>query len=163
MNRYLAGAIGGLLATIPMTIAMEALFRRLPREEQYPLPPREITQDLMLKAGQDHYLNEELRTELSLLSHFAYGAFAGSLYPLALKRVSSPLLLGSGYGVAIWAGSYFGWIPALKILAPPNRHPARRRKLMIGVHLIWGAGTVWIGERLATPEAAAGDLLSSGR
>ncbi|SFU98268.1 DUF1440 domain-containing protein [Halomonas korlensis] len=149
MNRYLAGAIGGLLATVPMTLAMEALYRRLPREESYPLPPREITQDLLQKANADTSLDEEQRTELSLISHFGYGAFAGALYPVTRRHVAHPLIFGSSFGVAVWAASYFGWIPALHILTPPHRHPANRRRLMVAAHLVWGAGTVWIGERLA--------------
>ena len=40
------GAMAGFLATIPMTIAMELLHRRLPWTQRYPLPPREITDDL---------------------------------------------------------------------------------------------------------------------
>lgn len=148
MNRYLAGAVGGLLATVPMTLAMEALYRRLPREERYPLPPREITQDIVGRAEPNVPLDDEQYAELSLASHFGYGALAGALYPVACRDISHPLLYGSGYGVAVWAASYFGWIPALRILAPPQRHPASRRRLMIVAHLVWGAGAVWIGERL---------------
>jgi len=77
----LAGAIGGLLATIPMTLAMEALYRRLQREERYPLLPREIIQNLLQKVEADGLLDEEQHVELSLVSHFCYGAFAGALYP----------------------------------------------------------------------------------
>lgn len=166
MNRYLAGAIGGLLATVPMTLAMGALYRRLPQEERYPLPPREITQNLLQKVEADALLDEEQHVELSLVSHFGYGALAGALYPATRQRVAHPLVYGSGYGVAIWAASYFGWIPALHILPPPHRHPANRRRLMIAVHLVWGAGTVWIGEYLANrrdfpPRVATAMLFST--
>lgn len=149
MNRYLSGAIGGIIATLPMTVAMAGLFRTLPRDERYPLPPREITEDLMQKSGVEQQLDEEQLTGLSLLAHFAYGGLTGALYPLAFRHVEHPLLLGSGYGLAIWGASYLGWIPALKILPPATRQPVNRRRLMIGVHIIWGAGTVLIGERLS--------------
>ncbi|MCH4813728.1 hypothetical protein [Vreelandella neptunia] len=122
----MAGAIGGLLATIPMTLAMEALYRRLQREERYPLLPREITQNLLQKVEADALLDEEQRVELSLVSHFGYGAFAGSLYPSTRQRVAHPLVYGSGYGVAICAASYFSWIPVLQTLPPPHRQPANR-------------------------------------
>ncbi|MBR9902449.1 MAG: DUF1440 domain-containing protein [Gammaproteobacteria bacterium] len=145
----MAGAIGGLLATVPMTLAMESLYRPLPRKERYPLPPRELTQNLLQKVEADALLDEEQRVELSLVSHFGYGALAGALYPYTRQRVEHPLVYGSSYGVAIWAASYFGWIPALQILPPPHRQPANRRRLMIVAHLVWGAGTVWIGECLA--------------
>jgi hypothetical protein len=45
-------------------------------------------------------------------------------------------MYGNGYGVAIWAASYFGWIPSLQTLSPPHRQPANRRWLMIAVHLV---------------------------
>ena len=148
MNRYLSGAIGGIIATLPMTVAMVGLFRSLPRDEQYPLPPREITEDLIQKAGVEH-LDEEQLTGLSLLAHFAYGGLTGALYPLTFHHVKRPLLWGSGYGLAIWGASYLGWIPALNVLSPATHHPANRRRLMIGVHIVWGASTVLIGERLS--------------
>jgi len=132
-----------------MTLAMESLYRPLPRKERYPLPPRELTQNLLQKVEADALLDEEQRVELSLVSHFGYGALAGALYPYTRQRVEHPLVYGSSYGVAIWAASYFGWIPALQILPPPHRQPANRRRLMIVAHLVWGAGTVWIGECLA--------------
>lgn len=148
MNRYVAGAIGGLLATIPMTLAMESLYRRLPREQRYPLPPREVTQNTLRKMGYDQHLNEERRIEASLLAHFAYGAATGALYPLVRRNVTHPLVFGGGYGVAIWGLSYLGWIPAVGLLEPATRQPAQRRRLMLCAHLIWGSSTVLIGERL---------------
>lgn len=149
MNRYLAGAIGGLLATIPMTLVMEGLYRRLPREERYPLPPREITQNLLREVGHDRRLSEDRLIELSLLLHFAYGGATGALYPLATRHMTHPLIHGSGYGLAVWAASYLGWIPALGILAPATRQPIRRRRLMLLAHVVWGGATVLIGERLS--------------
>ncbi|WP_197053325.1 DUF1440 domain-containing protein [Litchfieldella xinjiangensis] len=161
MNRYLAGALGGLLATVPMTLTMEALYRRLPRETAYPLPPREITEDMLHKVGQDRGFDDRQLTALSLFSHFGYGAVAGALYPLTRQQVEHPVIYGSGYGVAVWAASYFGWIPALRILAPPTQHPAQRRRLMIAAHLVWGAGTVWLGERLARERSRPPNARSS--
>jgi hypothetical protein len=40
----LDGKTAGLVATIPMTAAMEAAWTQLPLAEKYPLPPREITE-----------------------------------------------------------------------------------------------------------------------
>jgi hypothetical protein len=45
-NTLLLGAIAGGAATGPMTVTMNALQRRLPRWERYPLPPREIIDKL---------------------------------------------------------------------------------------------------------------------
>jgi uncharacterized membrane protein YagU involved in acid resistance len=159
VNRYLAGAIAGTLATVPMTWVMATLFRRLPQDDQYPLPPREITNEVTRRAGRRQNLSEGQHQLLSLTAHFSYGSLTGALYPAALYPRSlsravrgMPLyqaLFGAGYGVAIWAGSYMGWVPALRLLGPLTAQPAARRRLMICAHLVWGASTVLIGERLA--------------
>ena len=43
VSSLVTGAVAGLGATIPMTLAMEVMHRSLPQHERYPLPPREIT------------------------------------------------------------------------------------------------------------------------
>ena len=58
-------------------------------------------------------------------------------------QMSENELIGLTAGVAIWAGSYLGWLPAMGILSPATRHPWRRNLLMIVAHIIWG---VTLGE-----------------
>ena len=75
----------------------------------------------------------------TIASHFAYGAVTGAIYaPLARSIPLSPALAGATYGLAVWAGSYLGWLPAAGILSPAYKHPARRTALMIAAHLVWG-------------------------
>jgi uncharacterized membrane protein YagU involved in acid resistance len=45
---------------------------------------------------------------------------------------------GSLAGLAVWTGSYLGWVPALGILPPATEHPWRRNVMMIVAHLVWG-------------------------
>ena len=78
MNRILLGALAGLAATAPMTLAMKLMHEQLPREEQYPLPPRQVTEGLAEKAGVNEHLEEEERETAPWVSHFAYGAACGS-------------------------------------------------------------------------------------
>ena len=40
------GGVAGFLATLPMTLAMEGMHALLPWWERYPLPPREITEEV---------------------------------------------------------------------------------------------------------------------
>ena len=150
MNRYLAGALAGLVATAPMTVAMVALHRRLPREEQYPLPPREITVEMTQKAGVREHLDEpEQETRATLANHFGFGAAAGALYaPLAEHVPGPPAVKGIAWGLAVWAGSYLGWLPAAGLYPPATEEPARRNALMIAAHVIWGAVTGTVTDRL---------------
>jgi uncharacterized membrane protein YagU involved in acid resistance len=141
MNRILLGALAGLAATAPMTLAMKLMHEQLPREEQYPLPPRQVTEGLAEKAGVREQLGEDEREAATWVSHFAYGAGCGALYGALSggKLDERPLAAGAGFGAAVWAASYLGWLPAAGILSPATEHPARRNALMIAAHLVWGA------------------------
>ena len=59
MNDLLQGATAGCVATIPMTVAMEVMHRRLPDEEQYPLPPRTVAMRVAEEAGVEEDLDED--------------------------------------------------------------------------------------------------------
>ena len=153
MNRVLLGALAGLAATAPMTLAMKLMHEQLPREEQYPLPPRQVTEGMAEKAGVNEHLDEDEREAATWASHFAYGAACGALYgALTGERVDRhPVLAGVGFGVAVWAGSYLGWLPAAGVIAPATEHPARRNALMIAAHVVWGATAGVAVERLSEP------------
>lgn len=140
LEALLIGAAAGLVATVPMTLAMEVMHRRLPPREQYSLPPREITDEVAEKTGIEQELTEAERQWLTWVSHFGYGAAIGALYaPLAYRCKFNPLLGGVTYGLAVWAGSYLGWLPAANILRSATEHPPRRNALMITAHVVWGA------------------------
>jgi uncharacterized membrane protein YagU involved in acid resistance len=140
MNKFLLGAVAGLGATVPMTVAMELMLRMLPEEEQYPLAPRIITMKAADSVDLKSEMNETERTTATLVSHFAYGASVGALYaPVREKIPLPPVAAGACYGLAVWAGSYLGLLPALGVLRPATEHPVRRTALMIAAHLVWGA------------------------
>lgn len=151
MNRILLGALAGLAATGPMTLAMKLMHEQLPREEQYPLPPRQVTEGLAEKAGVNEHLEESEREAATWVSHFAFGTACGALYgAVAGERIDRhALLAGAGFGLAVWAGSYLGWLPAAGIISPATEHPARRNALMIAAHVVWGATTGVAVERLS--------------
>ncbi len=123
------GALAGLCATMAMTMVMRRLHEALPPDERYPLPPREITERALPVTSKHD------AAATALLAHFGYGALTGALYG-CVPRHRPP---GIVYGPAIWAASYFGWIPAAGLLKPAHRHPARRNALMILAHAVWGA------------------------
>lgn len=137
MNKLLIGALAGLIATIPMTVAMKLMHEALPEDENYPLPSREIVDKLTETAEVKQHLTESQKTNLTFASHFAYGATTGSLYPFLISEPNA--FNGAAYGAAVWAGSYLGWLPAANILGSATKHPARRVALMVGAHVVWGA------------------------
>jgi uncharacterized membrane protein YagU involved in acid resistance len=90
-------------------------------------------------VGAQPKADEQELTWLTLTLHFLFGAAAGSIYGLLEPRVPlNESAKGSLMGMAVWSGSYLGWIPAFRILPPATGHPWRRNLLMIVAHLVWG-------------------------
>jgi len=152
MNRLLDAAIAGFVATAPMTMAMRRLHQNLPSTEQYPLPPREIMQQVVPSES------EETVRRWTLLGHFAYGSLSG----MAMAGSVRDMKIGQGavFGVVVWLASYLGWLPALGILRPATRHPPRRNAAMLMAHLVWGGTTALIAREL---DAARQSAFDAGR
>lgn len=142
MNKMLAGSLSGFVATVPMSAFMVGSHALLRRGEQHPLPPRHITKKIAQDTGALEHMSHKQLREVTWLNHFAYGASVGAIYGMLSPRVGAaraPLLSGMGYGLAVWAGSYLGWLPALKILPSATRESIGRNIVMIAAHLVWGA------------------------
>ena len=130
-SRVVAGALAGTVATAPMTAVMRRLHARLERDDQYPLPPREIIGSIA--PG----LRKDPARDTTIIAHFAYGALCGAALATALEKPTAAA--GAASGVGIWLASYLGWIPAFGVLRPASRHPAPRNALMILAHVAWGS------------------------
>jgi hypothetical protein len=128
MNRVLLGAIAGAAATLPMTMAMRRGHRRLRQRNRYPLPPREIIQQL---GSMPH------QAEATIGARFAYGAIAGAIFSIFSPRRSAGT--GALFGALNWVIGYFGWAPLVGVLKPAHRHPVPRSVLMFVAHLVWVA------------------------
>lgn len=138
MPDILAGAVSGLAATAPMTVAMEAMFPELPLLQRYPLPPRGITMNVADSLGIKQEMNESQRKALTLASHFGYGAAMGSMYAAVQRHLPGPLG-GAAFGLGVWAANYLAMLPAARLYPHAAHSPPERNLLMIAGHLIWGA------------------------
>src|SRR5690606_35942413 len=147
LYRVILGGCAGIAATVAMTMAMRRLHPLLEKDECYPLPPRQIIDQIGLGGEEDAARNR------TVIAHLAYGALTGALFATLPRRRG----VGVAYGLAIWAGSYLGWIPTLKVLSPASRHPANRNLLMSAVHVVWGAV---LAKSLSELEASRGDVFS---
>lgn len=153
MKPLVFGALAGLAATMAMTAFMRRAHEYLPVDEQYPLPPREIVERTV---GVEQ---EEGARNITILSHFSFGAIAGLLYALpAVNRLGGP-----SYGLGVWAASYLGWLPAFRILAQATDHPARRNLLMLAAHVVWGLALAKCVEELDAADRAFGRVPGKGR
>jgi hypothetical protein len=140
MTGVLIGAAAGAAATVPMTIVMETLHERLPGEPPRPLPPREITEGMAVKAGVHRELDERQMQQLTLAGHVGYGAACGAVFGLmAPRNVPGAIAAGMAFGLGVWAGSYLGWLPAVGVRQSALEDPPARSGLMIAAHVTWGA------------------------
>ncbi len=139
---WIQGAIAGFVATIPMTIFMLSTQRFLPKGQRYDLPPELITKDLADKANVKQKMNKTQILAATTVSHFGYGATMGVLYSLLGRRLPfTSGLKGIVFGLVIWAVSYQALLPLLGISESSHSETTRRNLMMIGAHIIWGAGT----------------------
>lgn len=140
MQELLRGSLAGLIATAPMTWTMKAADRLLPRRHQGRLPPRQITESVLESADARQALDEEQLDALTVVAHYGFGTAAGALLGLTAARMRWPgPLAGAGVGLAVWAGSYLGWLPATRLRRSATQEPAPRNLQMIAAHLVWGA------------------------
>jgi uncharacterized membrane protein YagU involved in acid resistance len=149
-RKLIQGAAAGFIATAPMSLTMLIGWRLLPRRQRYPLAPRLITEQITERVGIEDQLTEDQLVGLTIFSHFGYGALFGAIYTLFDKMMPiHSSLKGTLMGLAVWVGSYLGWLPAMGILRPATRHPWRRNLLMILAHVVWGLTLGEVTRKLA--------------
>ncbi|RPJ36656.1 MAG: hypothetical protein EHM21_18895 [Chloroflexi bacterium] len=142
--RLLAGALAGMLASIPMAGVMDGLNRILPTQKRSwldrlrPLPPKQITASMLgRRVRQGRKWDAP-----TWAGHLGYGAATASLYPVLTRPLPLPdILRGMLFATIIWAGSYLGWLPAFNIMPSAVKDTPRRNAVMILSHLVWGALT----------------------
>jgi hypothetical protein len=123
VNRTLAGGVAGLAATGPMTMFMESAHALLPPHEQYPLPPRHITERAAESVDAHDDMNEPQKEAATAVAHFGYGAAAGAVYGAVSPLLPfGPICNGVTYALGVWAGSYLGVMPALGLHAPATKN-----------------------------------------
>ncbi|MFF5209032.1 DUF6789 family protein [Streptosporangium sp. NPDC000396] len=136
------GAVAGTAATALMSAVMLAGDRAGLMPDQ---PPKRITRALL--PGHKHRPKPGERV-LSAIAHFGFGAAFGSLFSLLHRGRRAPILLGVGYGLAIWFVSYQGWVPRLGILPPISEDLPERQAVMAAGHVVYGTALALAVNRL---------------
>jgi uncharacterized membrane protein YagU involved in acid resistance len=149
--------MAGFLATVPMSVAMGALHRRLPREDRRRLPPRKVMMRLAHALGLRQKMGERQRQVATAAGHFAFGAAGGALYARLCDALAlPPTIYGPAFGLAVWAISYLEVLPTLGLLRPATEHPVRYSALMIVSHLLWGGCLGLLVQSLRSARAGPG-------
>lgn len=141
MNRSLSsivvGACGGFLATIPQTVAMEAVRQALPTR----FPPRQVAEEvlaLFATDGRPPRLSEPAWHLITAVSHFGFGTAAGAGFGLLPKSTQRRRGNGVLFGLGVWAFSYGVIFPAVNIWRPQADRPVRKNLQLIAAHVAWG-------------------------
>lgn len=149
LERIAAGAFGGVISALPMTIAMLSFKRILPGWQRYALPPREITLQAAEKAGIKEVESEPMASLATSAAHLGFSSAAGAVYGVLLSRLRLPTFIKGGlYGLVVWSTSYLGWIPALGLMPSARHQPIERSILMIAAHLVWGPTLAGVTRRI---------------
>ena len=136
---FARGFIAGGLATLPMTLAMTTLHKAFHRTKKHPLPPEKVSMEVLEATSIKEKRDGKPRHRLFWLSHLLYGACAGALYvPFAQRGSLAPVIQGGIYGIVIWALSYLGILPSLKLYPSPIRQSAQTQVEMVTAHIVWG-------------------------
>jgi hypothetical protein len=132
------GAIAGVIATAAMTTFLVGSERTGVMRGQ---PPRMMIDRFV--PG----LHDDTADRVALVSHFAYGAAAGSLFAVLPGTRGGSAARGVVYGVLLWAAGYEGWVPLAGVLPPAHRDQRGRAITMLLGHAIFGS-VLW--RRLST-------------
>ncbi|HEX7043656.1 MAG TPA: DUF6789 family protein [Burkholderiales bacterium] len=156
MNRLLAGAIAGAVASAMHTAAMLGVRRVMRGAQHEPVPPVQVTAAFARRTGVRPRNGAALRAAAALL-HFGYGAAAGALYSALHPHLPSrPAASGVGFGLLVWAASYLGWLPAAGLIRPATQEPLPRNAMMLLAHVAWGVALSGTLARLGPAAPASG-------
>lgn len=144
------GVVGGAAGTAAMSVGMLAAKKAGFMGAQ---PPELITA-AALDASGIRSRNERTQDALSLATHLGFGITSGALFAVLHRRLHlpiPPILHGVVFATLVWLVSYKGWVPALRIMPPPERDQPGRPTSMVLAHWIYGSVLAVIVERGVVP------------
>jgi uncharacterized membrane protein YagU involved in acid resistance len=149
MQTIVRGGLAGLIATIPMTLAIG--LGRVVGWLRTP-PPVVITENVAERVTEERPRRQSLGFQIAwLAAHHAYGAAGGALYAAIRSLLPrSDLTAGLLFGGAVWGVSYLCVMPALKLFPPALDDSWRRQAVMVAAHAVYGT-TLAVTERALRP------------
>ena len=138
LRSTVVGAVGGAVATLVMSAVMVAE-KKLGLLGEH--PPKKLVRGLRRRAG-IFGVSRGADDVATLVAHWGFGMTTGALFGLlhrGARGVVRSSLIGAGYGAAVWAASYAGWIPALGLMRSPRRDRPFRPTSMVAAHLVFGS------------------------
>ena len=137
MRDAIAGAAGGLGGSVLMGAAM-VVGREVGLISK---PPPAAIADRVVEGAIGETPSPAAEQGLATAAHLVFGTVAGAAFGAVAARLPRrvPLLAAAlTYATAIWAVSYGGWVPALRLMPPPQDDEPARPPFMIAVHWLYG-------------------------
>jgi hypothetical protein len=149
IKRVATGSACGVLATMVMSgwMFVGQLVSR--HGEQ---PPKRLVRGLAGRAGIPTKRRGVGTVAVTGAAHLGFGLGGGAVYGAVVHRSSVPR--GVAFGIGVWAVSYVGWIPALRLMPPPYKDLRGRAWTILSAHVVYGAV---LGAALASYDGAHGD------
>ncbi|MBA2468114.1 MAG: hypothetical protein H0V37_01765 [Chloroflexia bacterium] len=136
MNAILRGAISGVCATVPMTVPIITA-RRIGLIGT--APPVQISANIAARTPLLPKRRHEGFPATWIAAHFGYGAACGTVYALVTPALPRrPAAKGLIFGALVWAVSYLGYLPAMKLYPAPDDDAPPRTAVMIAAHAVFG-------------------------
>ncbi len=138
------GLVGGAVGGTVGAALMLPLFAAATRLGLLPQPPPARVVDWAAAAAAGAAADPAAapppgRGPVVVGSHLLYGAVAGAGYGVGRRALGLPgAVAGPAFGLAVWAASYAGWLPATGILPRPGRQPAGAAWTPVAAHLVYG-------------------------
>jgi hypothetical protein len=82
-------------------------------------PPKRLVRGLTGRAGIPTKRRGVGTVAATGAAHLGFGLGGGALYGAIVHR--SSVHRGVAFGIGVWAVSYAGWIPALRLMPPPHK------------------------------------------
>lgn len=115
-------------------------------------PPKHLVRGLAGRAGMPTKRRGVGTVAATGVAHLGFGLGGGALYGAVVHRSSVPH--GVAFGIGVWAVSYAGWIPALRLMPPPHKDLRGRAWTILSAHAVYGAV---LGAALASYDGAHSD------
>lgn len=153
LDGLIRGAIAGAAGTAVMTLMMKQVASRVMPADMLPdeFAPKRVVEWAEEQAGEPNALTDSQEQAAAMGAHFGYGSGSGAVYGLLretlINDVPAPVA-GVIFGVAVWAVSFQGWMPALGVQEATTDQPPRKWPAPIMMHMVYGASTALAYEAL---------------
>lgn len=151
----LAGAAGGLAGGAAMTLLITQVAPRVAPPAMLPPTPAPIqaVQWAERTTGHEEALSSKQEKAAGLLDHAVFSAGAGAAYAIARARLAPVAALpapvaGVAFGLAVWAATFQGALPALGVMRRTTQQPPERWPAPLMGHSLFGLVTAVVTEKV---------------